>query len=89
MSTFAELGYPKVDINVWQGIMGPAGTPPAVQEKLAWAITEAIRSPDAVSRLAAQGAEPAGTSPRDFAAFVKNERARWLQLVRETKITVD
>lgn len=87
--TFAELGYPRVDINVWQGIMGPAGTPPAIQEKLARAIAEGIRSPDAVARLAAQGAEPAGTSPREFTAFIRNERERWLRLVRETKITVE
>jgi tripartite-type tricarboxylate transporter receptor subunit TctC len=87
--TFAEVGYPKVDVNVWQGIMGPAGTPPAVQEKLARAITEAIRSPDTVARLAAQGAEPAGTSPREFAAFLKSERDKWLTLAAEAKITVD
>jgi tripartite-type tricarboxylate transporter receptor subunit TctC len=69
--------------------MGPAGTPPAIQEKLARAVAEAVRSPDALARLAVQGAEPAGTSPREFTIFLRNERARWLELVRETKITVD
>lgn len=87
--TFAELGYPKVDVNVWQGIMGPAGMPAAIQDKLARAIAEAVRSPDAVSRMAAQGAEPAPTSPREFNAFLKNERERWQALAREAKITVD
>ena len=87
--TFAELGYPKVDVNLWQGIMAPAGTPPAIREKVARAIGEAVRSPDAAARLTTQGAEPAGTSPQEFAGFLKNERTRWQALVREAKIAVD
>jgi len=87
--TFAELGYPKVDVNLWQGIMGTAKTPPAVQEKLAAAITAAIRSPDAAQKLATQGGEPAGTTPREFTAFLKAEREKWATLAKEAKITVD
>ena len=87
--TFAEAGYPAVDVNLWQGIMVPTRTPAPVVEKLASAITEAIRSPDSAARLATQGAEPAGSTPREFAAFLKNERTRWLALAKEATITVE
>lgn len=87
--TFAEAGYPSVDVNLWQGIMVPARTPAPVVEKLARAITEAVRAPDVVEKLATQGAEPAGSTPREFAVFLKNERTRWLALAREVKVTVE
>jgi tripartite-type tricarboxylate transporter receptor subunit TctC len=87
--TFAEAGYPSVDVNLWQGILVPARTPAAITEKLALAITEAVRAPDSAARLATQGAEPAGSTPREFAAFLKNERTRWLALAKEANITVE
>lgn len=87
--TFAELGYPKVDVNLWQGIMLPAQTPPAIVEKLSRAIVEAVRSPDVVEKLATQGAEPAGTSPREFTDFLRNERSKWLTLIKEANLVID
>src|SRR5688572_11743458 len=78
--TFAEAGYPTVDVNLWQGILVPAKTPQAVTDKLSAAIAEAVRAPDVLPKLATQGAEPAGTSPKEFAAFLQNERTRWLRL---------
>ena len=85
--TFAEAGYPTVDVNLWQGILVPARTPAPVIDKLAAAITEAVRAPDLAPKLASQGAEPAGTSPKEFGAFLQNERTRWLKLAKEAKIT--
>lgn len=87
--TFAELGYPKVDVNLWQGIMLPAQTPPAIVEKLSRAIVEAVRSPAVVEKLATQGAEPAGTSPREFTDFLRNERSKWLTLIKEANLVID
>ncbi len=87
--TFAELGYPAVDANLWQGIMAPARTPPATVIKLSRAVAEVMHTPDAIEKLASQGAEPAGTTPGEFAAFLQNERSKWLQLAREIKISVD
>ena len=87
--TFAELGYPKVDVNLWQGIMLPAQTPPAIVAKLSRAVVEAVRSPDVVEKLAMQGAEPAGTSPREFTDFLRSERGKWLTLIKEANIAID
>ena len=87
--TFAEAGYPTVDVNLWQGILVPAKTPAPVIDKLAAAITEAVRAPDLAPKLASQGAEPAGTTPAEFGKFLASERARWLKLAKEAKITVE
>jgi len=87
--TFAEAGYPKVQVNLWQGIMVPAHTPRAIVDKLARAVIEAVRSPDAAEQLARQGAEPAGTSPREFAEFLQNERSKWLTLAKDAHISLD
>jgi tripartite-type tricarboxylate transporter receptor subunit TctC len=87
--TFAEAGYPTVDVNLWQGILVPARTPAPVIQKLSAAIVEAVRAPDLAPKLAAQGAEPAGTSPAEFGKFLASERSRWLKLAKEAKITVD
>jgi tripartite-type tricarboxylate transporter receptor subunit TctC len=85
----AELGYPKAGVSLWQGIMLPAHTPPAIVAKLSRAIAEAIRTPDSVEKLASQGADPAGTTPREFAEFLQSERSRWQALAREAKLTFD
>jgi tripartite-type tricarboxylate transporter receptor subunit TctC len=87
--TFAEAGYPTVDVNLWQGVLVPARTPAAVTEKLAAAISEAVRAPDVLPKLATQGAEPAGTTPAEFGKFLQAERTRWLKLAKEAKITVE
>ncbi|MEO8441330.1 MAG: tripartite tricarboxylate transporter substrate binding protein [Betaproteobacteria bacterium] len=87
--TFAEAGYPGVEVNLWQGIMVPAHTPRAIVNKLSRAIVEAVHTPDASEKMATQGAEPAGTSPREFADFLQSERNKWLALVRDAHITVN
>ena len=87
--TFAEAGFPTVDVNLWQGMLVPARTPAPVVQKLSAAIVEAVRAPELAPKLAAQGAEPAGTSPAEFGKFLANERSRWLKLAKEAKITVD
>ena len=87
--TFAEAGYPSVDVSLWQGMFAPAGTPKAVIEKLSSAIAASVRTPEVTRLLEAQGAEPAGSSPAEFGRFVQHERERWLKVVRDAKITVN
>lgn len=87
--TFAEAGYPTVDVSLWQGMFAPAGTPRAVIDKLSKGIAAAVRTPEAVKLLEAQGAEPAGSTPEEFGRYVQRERERWLKVVRDAKITAD
>jgi tripartite-type tricarboxylate transporter receptor subunit TctC len=87
--TFAEAGYPSVDVSLWQGMFAPAGTPRAVLDKLSSTIAARIRTPEVVRLLEAQGAEPAGSTPAEFGRFVQSERERWLKVVRDAKIVAN
>ena len=85
--TFAEAGYPTVDVNLWQGMFAPTGTPSAVIEKLSRGIAAQLRTAEVTRLLDAQGAEPVGSTPAEFGRFVQKERSRWLEIVRYANIT--
>ena len=87
--TFAEAGFPSVDVSLWQGMYAPAGTPSAILDKVSRAIATSVRTAEVVRLLEAQGAEPAGTTPVEFGRFLQDERERWLKVVRDAKITAN
>jgi tripartite-type tricarboxylate transporter receptor subunit TctC len=89
VATIAELGYPKARSDIWQGMLAPAKSPPAIIEKMSRAIAEVVAEPDIVQKLAAQGGGPAGTSPSAFGQFLKDESSRWLALAKEVNITAE
>ncbi len=89
VATVGELGYPKVQIDLWQGILAPAKTPPAIIEKVARAVAEIVAEPDVIAKLASQGGGPAGTSPKAFDKYLKDETVKWLTLAKEVNITAD
>ena len=87
--TIAELGYVKAQSDIWQGVLAPAKTPPAIIEKMSRAIAEAVAEPDVVQKLVAQGGGAVGSSPKVFGEFLKNESSRWLALAKEVNISAD
>lgn len=87
--TFAEAGYPSVDVSLWQGMFAPAGTPAAVIDKLSRTIATVVTTPDVTQLLEKQGAQPAGSTPAEFGRFVQHERERWLKVVRDAKISAN
>ena len=87
--TTAESGYPKLIASFWSGLLAPAGTAPAVVEKLNVAINDVLKSNDAQAGLARLGAEAKIGSPQDFAAFIDAETPRWAAIANETGIKVD
>lgn len=87
--TLAESGMPGFEVGAWQGVMVPAGTPPAVVDRLNAEIVKALKSPDVRDRLALQGAEPLGSTPQEYGAYVKKELARWAGVVKATGVTLD
>ncbi len=86
--TAAEQGYPGLESYVWFGLFAPARTPPAVVAKINRDVVAVLRQPDTVQAMLSQGAEPAPTTPGEFAAFVKSESLKWGRVIREAKIEV-
>src|SRR5256885_5888381 len=86
--TLAELGYP-IDIDTWYGLVAPAGTPKEVVAKLNAETLRIVNLPELKERTRSQGIELAGSTPEQFSAFLKADIAKWTQVIREFKITID
>ena len=84
--SFVELGYPKVEVLNWQGLIAPKGTPKAIIDKLNAAANEALKDPQLRELMLAQGNEIGGGSPAEFAALVKAEASKWSAVVKSANI---
>ncbi|AWW48847.1 tripartite tricarboxylate transporter substrate binding protein [Polynucleobacter paneuropaeus] len=84
--SFAEVGYPKVVVLNWQGLIAPKGTPKAIIDKLNAAANEALKDPQLRDLMLSQGNEIGGGSPADFAALIKSESAKWGAVVKLANI---
>jgi tripartite-type tricarboxylate transporter receptor subunit TctC len=87
--TLSELGIKGSEAGAWQGLMVPAKTPKPVIDKLNAEVMKALQSADVRSRLAQQGTEPLGSTPEEYAAYIKSETARWGKVVKQTGVTLD
>jgi tripartite-type tricarboxylate transporter receptor subunit TctC len=84
--TFAELGFPRMEISLWYGIAAPGETPRAIVQRLSTELGKILELPDIRKSFTEQGAEPKGGTPEDFAAFMRDERARWGAVVKAAGI---
>ena len=87
--TVAEAGVPGYDANAWFGVFVPAGTPPGIVNRLHTEIAAIVRLPDVRERFLALGGEPVGSTPEEFAAFFRNEVAKWAKVVKESGAQID
>jgi tripartite-type tricarboxylate transporter receptor subunit TctC len=87
--TLGETVMPGFEAGAWQGIMVPANTPKAVVQRLNAEINKALQSAEVKERLALQGAEPLGSTPEEYGAYVKKELARWAAVVKATGVTLE
>ena len=86
----AEAGLPGFDISTWFGLFAPAGTPTDVVAKWNAEVTKILElAGDARARLIAQGAEPAPTTPEQFAAFIAAELPKYARIVKASGAKVD
>ena len=84
--SMAEAGYPKFDANSHMGIYVPAGTPPAIVRKLHSAVAAAVQVPEVKEKLQALGGTPVGSSPQEFAVFLKADHDRAKQMLSSTNV---
>lgn len=89
LPTIAESGYPGYEAATWYGVLAPAGTPRAVVLKLNSDIAATLMRPDLRQRMASEGAEPAPTTPDEFAAYIQSEVMKWAKVVKESGAHVD
>jgi tripartite-type tricarboxylate transporter receptor subunit TctC len=82
--TVAESGYPGFETGSWQGIVAPAGTPPEVVRKLHDTVTAILASPEMKEKLVSSGAEIRPQSSAQFGEFIRDEKARWAKVVKES-----
>ncbi|MDB5809726.1 MAG: hypothetical protein JWN94_1848 [Betaproteobacteria bacterium] len=89
MPTVAEAGLPGYQSIAWYGMVAPAHLPPATLKKLSTEVARIIRSKEVSENLTAQGADPAGSSPAEFGAFIKAEMQRYEKVVRDAGVTTE
>jgi len=87
--TVAEAGVPGYAAPTWSGVIGPAGIPRPIVDKLNAAINRAIKSPTFRERFAAIGDEPAGGTPEEFAETIAKDSAKWKEVVQRSGARFD
>ena len=84
--TMAEAGYPQVEVQNWQGIIGPKGMPADMVNVLNRAGNKALQDKEQRDLMLGQGNEIGGGTPQEFAALMAAERPRWAKVVKDAKI---
>ena len=87
--TIAESGLPDFSIVLWFGLLGPAGMPPELVQRIHGEVRKALQSPAVMARSTDLGLQPVQDSPAEFAAAIAKETADWSRLVRQLKLKVD
>ena len=86
LPTMIELGYPGFVSVLSVGLMAPAGTPPAIIEKLHQDAVKVLAMPDVRQKLSTVGMEVVGNSPAEFAAAIKAETPQWAKIIKDAGI---
>jgi tripartite-type tricarboxylate transporter receptor subunit TctC len=87
--TMAESGFAGAEVDLWYGLLGPAGLPAATRDALRTALDEWLRLPATMEQLRAQGMTPVGGSSGDFASVVASDRDRWASVIRRAGLSAD
>ena len=87
--TVAESGFPGFEIISWWGLLGQAAMPKEVVARLHGEVVKIMASPDAQKRIGSLGAEIKTNTPAEFAAYIKSERAKWGQGIKDSGARVD
>jgi tripartite-type tricarboxylate transporter receptor subunit TctC len=82
LPTIAELGYPDFEASSWFGLLGPAGMPREIAMKIQAEVARVIKIPEIREKLVQQGVDPVGSTPDEFAAYIRAETAKWAKVVK-------
>lgn len=87
--TMEEAGMPGFVTGSWAGLVAPTGTPAAIIERMAQEISLIVHEPDVTQKFLDAGFLPAGGSPADFAALLRNDSARYAKIIKDATITAN
>jgi tripartite-type tricarboxylate transporter receptor subunit TctC len=84
LPTIAEAGVPGYEVQAWNGIVAPAGTPKEIVAKLNRAIVEIVATKEFRDRISAQGFEPDSSSPEEFAELIQRDILKWAKVIKDS-----
>ena len=87
--TFIELGYSKVEVLNWQGLIAPKGTPKAIIDRLNTVANQVLKDPVVRDQIISQNNEVGGGTPEEFAALIKSESAKWSSVIKAAGIKAE
>jgi tripartite-type tricarboxylate transporter receptor subunit TctC len=84
-----EVGMPGLDASAWHAVVAPAGTPAEIVNTLYTTLAATLALPEVRNQLAAQGAEPVGSSPAEFAKFMRAESDKWARVIKTAGVKAE
>lgn len=89
LPTLQELGLPGFEVDLWFGVLAPAGTPGDIVARYNTVINEILSTPQVVEKLAKQGLRVGGGTPERFRDFIGSDIVKWQKVVKDAGIVVD
>jgi tripartite-type tricarboxylate transporter receptor subunit TctC len=87
--TAEEAGLKDFEVTTWYGVMAPAGTPRPIVSRLNAELVKIMHLPDVKERLAGMATDPLTSTPEEFAAYLRQEIAKWGDVVRRANLKAD
>ena len=87
--TVAETGLPGFSISLWYGLIGAKGIPQPIVEKLNAAVNTSLADPEVIAKLAKLGSQPLIQTTQQFAEVIKNDSAKWAEVIKAGNIKPD
>jgi tripartite-type tricarboxylate transporter receptor subunit TctC len=87
--TLDESGLPGFSVTAWVAVVAPKGTPNEIVQKLNLEIGRALKEPEFARQISTMGIDPLGSTPGEFAAFLRTEIPRWRQIVQDAEVKVE
>ena len=89
LPTVAEAGVPGYEVGAYYGVIAPVGTPRAIVNRLSEELARIMRAPDVRELLRVQGIEPVGSTPEEFARYLRTEIEKWSKIVKASDLRAE
>ena len=89
LPTMIEAGVPGYEVTAWYGVLAPTGTPPPIIARWSTELARIARAPEVVASLHAQGTQTIGSTPGEFASFLRAEIEKWAKLAKASGLSAE